>query len=303
MASIAAPRHLREVANSRFLEHETKKQVRWSQEEIDDLASRVQKKRMRQPTMSLAKLVAAVQNQDDWPKERRRKIGTKDCKPIAEALVKLDMDLIEIRDRTLSQMHDTIESLKSQILDREAILCNLHPDEVTRRFSQVVFDNLSTADIINLFKADQILRCIPLTEVFAFVGKALVGGLASVEDRLNEHLAEHPVAKANGTKSNGVHSIPTKKTIAIIGFQQHDLAAIKCIFGQGVEVVYVQKNGDGMPPSPDYLIIHEDFTPGQTKQRLRKTFQHNHTTYSGPTNRLSHYLDKLPFFQSIRKPR
>lgn len=308
MVSIIAPKHLREMANSRFLERQTKKIVKWTDDEWQDLARRVLKKRAREPQMSVVQLANACQKQDDWPKDRVRKLDAAQIKPLLSILTELDLGLHE-RVRQLEHevvsLNQNLEQVKRDRPDKDTLLSQMGQEEIERRFAPAVFSNLSPSDIVSLVPADQLLRCLPLKDVFAFACGSLVTGMANLQEQVTEHLNSHHVEEKQSEKKTPSVKATTQSIpkVAVVGFQQHDLPTLKRQIGDNVEIVYVAKTGDQCPQDAAYVIVHDDFTPGPTKQHLKKRHNGHTVFYSGPTERLFAKLSDIPFFKERRKPR
>lgn len=268
----------------------TKQWVRWTNEEWDDLAHRVHRKRKRHPEMKLWDLVNAVQQQSDdpskgitaWPEMRRRKVNSlHQVEPILSRLRDLDIEIQQKIDG-IQSLHDTIETLRAKP-DKETLLASLTPEEIQRRFQASVLDNLTPAEILGRFEPRQILAAVALPQIFAFVAEQLVGGLQSLENRFHAHLEEHRTIKptvvtVNGHNGHGQvngHHVTNvhKPRIAFIGFQQNHVPKLVNHFGPNrAEFLVLSKNDTNWPHNLDHVVLWEDHATGHIKQMVKKEF-------------------------------
>jgi hypothetical protein len=294
-----------------------KTHVRWTDEEWDELADRVWKKRARCPEMTLWELINSVQEQQadptvgrtEWPEDRKRKLnGLKLCEPIIPRLRKLDLELHGRLEREIPSLQNQIESLR-QRPDKETLLAGLCEEEILRRFTDTVFRSFSPGDIIGQFKIDDVLRSVPVADVLAFAFRELFGNINLLSLQLAQHVNDHSLHHANG-KSNGhangnghakVKGIPPFKPaplprIAFLGLQQHHLEILKSHIGDRCEIVYVPKGDTKQQielPDADHYVLWEINVSANNKRQIQKTHHENLLVHSGTFNEM------IPRVQSL----
>lgn len=280
--------------------------VRWTEDEWDELARRVWKKRARYPEKSLATMVNEAQEQqgqpdvEPWPDDRKRVItGLAMIKPILKRLKGLDLEMHEAVAIEIPRLHDRIESIQARP-DRETLLDTLLDEELVRRFGARVLDNLQPADILSHFKSAELLHSIPISDVFQFLGTSIFGRISAVELRLAEHLVEHqrhPVqVPVNGT-SNG-HVNPLLPRIVVLGFQQHHIPVLQSHVGGGAEVHYVPKGemtSKFQVPPGQHVVLWRSNVSGQFSKLVhRQVDNSNLTVLEGPFADLIPSVLKIP---------
>jgi hypothetical protein len=257
--------------------------VRWNSTEWADLAERVHRKRAKHADLSIFELCNAVQKQDDWPKDRVRKITTlNDIKQLLPLLQEIDTKLYHTREHELPQLSDRCETFKSQVVDREQLLSNLHPDEVMRRFSDLVLGQYSES--------------LPLSQLFAALGKAVVRLEHKVDQHITEHgklivetTAQRPSLATNvKLNGNGHH----KPKVVLVGFQQHKMVEIIAHIGNHCEVILASKDANNLPADLDHLVMWEDHTPGNVKQRLNRMYPRHILSHRGDFSTLLATLER-----------
>lgn len=287
----------------------TRINVIWEDEEWDELARRVWQRRSRHPDENLIKLSNAVQNQQDWPQGRKRKLTAMgQVKPLVAKLRQLDLDFIDLRDRQMPQLQDSVASLR-QRPDKDTILSQLCPDEVCRRFTQIVFEHSTPAEIMEQFAAEELLASIPVAKIFAYVGEAIFGDLSAMQLRLAEHLHDHQKAGAtNGSTHKPLrpvrHVAAVKPKVAVVGMQQHQLTILLSHVGAVCEIILVPKanrKAECQEISADHVILWETYASGVQKNEIKRQFQGDRlTTHRGTLNQLVSRIEALPLL-GIRK--
>jgi hypothetical protein len=291
------------------------RRVHWSDEEWDNLALRVHRKRISHPEMSLYELLNAVQAEQShpergieaWPADRRRKItGLSMCKPLLPRLREIDKGMFRQLGLLVEEnksLGDTIESLRKRP-DREELLASLSSEEIVRRFARRVLDSLPPAELTHFFKPADLLVAIPLPTLFTHVGQSLVDGMERLERSLDKHLAEEQRAETE-TIPIGSAPLPATRRIAVLGFQSHHVDRLRCALGSRAELIYVPKGETKLTfevAAPfDHAILWEAHLSAAVCRSARKQVSHDRLTiHRGTFNEL---CDKLAVTALHRKPR
>jgi len=288
--------------------------IRWDSDEWEELAKRVWKRRARHPEENLILHVNAVQKQQEqpgcpaWPEDRRRTITTMaQIEALFPLLRQLDLDMIELRDRTVPSLQDSIEQLR-QRPDKEQLLAQLCPQEIVRRFTDPVFENLPPAEIIGRFNTIEILSCISPAEIYGYLGQAIFNQMGELELRLAGHLVDHQNAGAvNGkthhalTKAKNV--VLSRPKIAIVGMQQRQLELLMSHVGTKCEIIYIAKGVDDFNQlKPDHVILWETYVSGNQKQAVKKHFHGDRLSiHKGTLNQMVPLIERLPVVSSRAK--
>lgn len=280
--------------------------VRWTNEEWDALAELVHKRRSKTPEKPLYALATDAQKCDEWDKDRTRKCtALNQVMPLIPRLRKIDeriRDDLREQGLKITQYEQSLTHFRNAPT-KEQILEQMPEEEVCRRYTALIIRHLSAEDVLAHFEANIILAGLPLDQVFAFVGKELVGGLAIMQRQLSDHIANHPtmIASKNGHSNghNGKAAIPKKIKIAFVGFQQHMMDTLRSHVGARAEVVFIPKASrkDECQISDEYacVVVAETFTPPVQKMAVQQQIHHDKVImHRGTLNDIVKRLDELP---------
>jgi hypothetical protein len=248
--------------------------VRWTAEEWDDLANRIWKKRMREPGKSLVEIGNCVQKQDDYPKDRVRKINTmKDLQPVIERLRKLDMDMFTTIEQEVPTLKQAIAEIKTPPT-KEDILAQMPINEIAYRFQRPILEQLSPTEIVQSMKMGDLLSLIPVREVLAFLGETIFGQLDTQQEQiaaLHGRVTALSEVKQQKTATQG--DPKRKPRIAVLGIQQHQVQQVSGYIGNRAEIVFVPRTADTLEHViVDHIVVWKAHCSDKLRQMANAKF-------------------------------
>jgi hypothetical protein len=292
--------------------------VRWDDDEWDELAKRVWKKRARHPDMTLCQLIAAVQDQPDWPADRKRKIlALTQAQPLLKRLRDMDIKMVETIEHDLPAIQQTVDSLRTRP-DKDQLLESLPDQEIFRRFGETVLGFLTPSEIIQRFSAEEILSSFSAEQVFGYVGKAIFDEMGSIRmkvDRQEFELRQMDSRRAGPfsgaaapARPNGKPAAPTtptaaaviapeKPTLAVVGIQHHQVPVMQSYLGSKFEIIHSPKANNKEECTEidaDYIVVWELHVPGVQRAFLKKKTPHERLiSHRGTFNQLVDRLNEM----------
>lgn len=258
--------------------------VRWNDEEKTELADRVHRLRGRYPGLTLVALVNRAQQptqQNPWPEDRVRQINTIGMVQwLVPKLRALDLEMRDQIEREIPALKQRIDDL-SKRLTKEEILEQLFPEEIVRRFGNIVVENFTAAELVKLVPPDQILPSISIGDLYTYVGQRIFRDMSALEQRVEkmmaDQLAQQPAFHTNGVvRKRG----KTLLRLAVVGLQQHHVPTLQSHVGDQCTLVYIPKSkskaqSSGINQLADLCAVWEDHIVDSQLREVRPQFPHD----------------------------
>ncbi|HZZ27582.1 MAG TPA: hypothetical protein VFE46_06195 [Pirellulales bacterium] len=232
---------------------EKKAHVRWSEDELDQLAEAAHSRRCQYPEHHILEIVRDCQK--CLPPDRRREIrNSHEISAILRRIRGKDKQFKEsLHELSVenAQLRDTCDGLRRN--SPESILREIGDDEIVRRFGSRILHLMSPADIAAVFEPNELVWAFHAEQLAALAHQRLF------EEILDANRPVSPITIPTIVISGEKRVIRPK--LLIVGLQPEQAPRIRTVFERRADLLFI--NSDKLSsiaiPNADRIVLQTKF--------------------------------------------